>query len=61
MHVTLELSSPAGDRVAGTLVSPGLDKPVLFDGWLDLMRLLEKLMSDYRSAQPDPLGPTNQT
>jgi hypothetical protein len=41
MRVTLDLLPSATDHVAGTLLTDTARAPVPFDGWLELMRLLE--------------------
>ena len=43
------LPAPA-DRVTGTLITEGASAPVPFDGWLELMRLLETVRSDPSSS-----------
>ena len=45
MRVTLDLDVSASDRPAGRLILDGQHEPVAFDGWLDLMRVVESLLS----------------
>ena len=44
MRVILDLDSSATDRPTGTLIHEGKAEPATFDGWLDLMRLLEPII-----------------
>jgi hypothetical protein len=44
VRVTLDLDTSATDRPTGTLTHEGKGEPVAFDGWLDLMRLLEPII-----------------
>jgi hypothetical protein len=41
VRVTLDLDTTESDRPSGTLTCDGQVEPLAFDGWLDLMRLLE--------------------
>ena len=45
MRVILDLDSSATDRPTGTLIHEGKAEPATFDGWLDLMRLLEPIIN----------------
>lgn len=51
MHLTLDLDTSATDRLSGTVTHDGQAEPVPFDGWLDLMRLLE-LIAQFARARP---------
>ncbi len=53
MRVTLHLVDSAPDHLAGTLTCATRDRPVAFDGWLDLMRLLEAVTADAPSRHTD--------
>jgi hypothetical protein len=54
VRVSLDLLPTPAARVAGTLTSERDDAPIPFDGWLDLMRLLEAIAGE-------PLAPTDST
>lgn len=51
VRVTIELEIFATDRLTGTVTYDGQVEPVPFDGWLDLMRLLE-LITQFARARP---------
>jgi hypothetical protein len=50
MRVTLDLDPAESDRPCGILTCDGEVEPLAFDGWLDLMRLLEVITTAARSA-----------
>jgi hypothetical protein len=52
MRVILNLLPSTAERIAGTLVTEWPGAPMPFDGWLELMRLLETVGSD-PSSSPD--------
>jgi hypothetical protein len=52
MRVTLDLADNSTDRLAGTIKAAGQTQPIAFDGWLDLMRLLESIVQAARTAGP---------
>jgi hypothetical protein len=45
VRVILDLDSSATDRPTGTLIHDGKPESASFDGWLDLMRLLEPIIN----------------
>jgi hypothetical protein len=45
VRLILDLDTSATDRPTGTLAHEGKAEPVTFDGWLDLMRLLEPIIN----------------
>ena len=54
MRVTLDLLPSATDHVTGTLLTDNASAPMPFDGWLELMRLLEAVQSN--STDPASSG-----
>jgi len=58
MRVILDLLPSPADRVTGTLITEGAGAPVPFDGWLELMRLLETVRSD-PSSPPNSAATDN--
>jgi len=56
MRVILDLSPSASDHVVGTVSCDQFAAPMPFEGWLDLMRLLETI-----TTEPDPRSPLDRT
>lgn len=50
MRVTLDLNGASTSRVSGTFTSDHQHTPTPFDGWLDLMRLLESAATEVSSS-----------
>jgi hypothetical protein len=53
VRVTLDVHLPAAGRLAGSISYDGGGSPVAFDGWLELMRLLESITA----GELPPTGP----
>jgi hypothetical protein len=60
MRIVLDLDSDAS-RIAGTLTADPRNDGCAFDGWLELMRMLERILAEQSDASPrQASNPTRQ-